>query len=155
MAKGDKFMGKFCKKETVLGISFLIIVLVFSWNLPALAQGCKGSLKLRVVDVKGEITALNCAYIWDEMADAVWFMTEDKSRMNIQFSRIKKISTVRNQEGAAILLPGVEYVLAILELKDGDSKKLFVRDLYPGIVGNTSGGTKRFEFRKTQTVEFE
>jgi hypothetical protein len=155
MTKGDNFMGNFWKKETFLGVGLLTIVLVLSWTLPAFAQDCKGNLKLRVVDVKGEVTALDCAYIWDEMADAVWFMTEDKGRMNMQFSRIKRISTIRNQAGAAILMPDVGYVLTTLELKDGASKKVFVRDLYPGIVGNTPGGTKRFEFRNLQTVDFE
>jgi hypothetical protein len=75
--------------------------------------------------------------------------------VDIKLHRIRKISIVRDQEGRVILPPGapVSYILAVVELKDGDSRKIFIRE--NTIVGYNSWGKHTLALRNIQTVQFE
>ena len=151
-------MGNLSKRQRLVSIGLLLLtfVLVLSLSLSAIAQECKGpNLNLTVFDMKGEVINLNCAYYGYDTWDSITCLTDGGIYVDIKLHRIRKISIVRDQEGRVILPPGapVSYILAVVELKDGDSRKIFIRE--NTIVGYNSWGKHTLALRNIQTVQFE
>jgi hypothetical protein len=104
--------------------------------------------------MKGEVINLKCAYYWFGSCDSISGVTDGESHLDIDLNRIQEISIVRDQEGKALSLGVVApHILAVVKLKDGDSKKIFIKE--ENIVGYDSWGKHSVSFRNIQTVYFE
>ena len=153
-------MGNLNHKQDVLGIGncilLLILILVPSMSISALAQECGPNLSLKVVDLYGHVTRLRCAYIgYDSSRDSLECVTDESSRLNVDIYRIKKISLLTNWDGEPSFLSNTPSVLAIVQLKDGQSKRVYITDPSRYVVGYSSWGKQFFDLIDIQTVEFE
>jgi hypothetical protein len=136
------------------GLFLSLFFLVFSFNLSALAQECDGpNLNLRILDMNGEIINLSCAYYWFG-SDSISSVTDGGSHLDIDLNKIREISIVRDQQGKALSRGVVDpYILAVVKLKDGDSRKIFIKE--QNIVGYDSWGRHSVSMRNIKTVHFE
>jgi hypothetical protein len=143
------------KQQIVVGIGLLLIcLLVLSLSLSAIAQQCVGpNLNLTVEDTKGTITNLSCGYIGLETLYSLDCWTESKSKLSFEFSKIKRITPVRDAIGKAVTSLG-DTLLAIVELKTGDSIKLYISG--SGSVGGYDAmGKQAFPLANVKSVEFK
>lgn len=144
-------------RRRLVGIGLLLspFALVLSLSLSAIAMECEGpNLSLRILDMKGEVINLTCAYYWFGSCDSISGITDGGSNLDIDLNRIREISIVRDQEGKALSRGVVpSYILAVVKLKDGDSREIFIKE--ENIVGYDSWGKHSVSFRNIQTVHFE
>jgi hypothetical protein len=143
------------RKLAGIGLLLLPFALVLSLSLSAIAMECEGpNLSLSILDTKGEVINLTCAYYWFNSCDSISSVTDGGSHLDIDLNRIREISIVRDQEGKALSLGVVApHILAVVKLKDGDSRKIFIKE--ENIVGYDSWGKHSVSFRNIQTVHFE
>jgi hypothetical protein len=139
-----------------MGLLLLIFTVVFSLSVSTMAQECKGpNLNLTIREMKGEVTKLTCGFIGSSKRVAVHFYTEGRGRLSIPYSKLRKISMIRDEEGKVITMPNMDppYYLATIALRDGESRKIYVRD--ETVSGKSSWGAHTFHLSNIQTVEFE
>ena len=149
-------MGHFFKTKKSVGIGLFLFAfaLVFSLNLSATAQECKGpNRRLTVTDIKGEITSLTCGYIGSETQSLLYSFTESRSEVNIEIDKVRRITPLRDP-GGKVIAPYSSSLFAIVELKNGDSRRLRVIT-FGKIGGYSSWGRQTFDFDKVETIEFE
>ena len=149
-------MGSRLKKQIVVGVGLLVFIclLVFSLSLSAIAQQCKGpNLNLTVEDTKGAIANLSCGYIGVDTLSSLDCWTESNSKLSIDFSKIKRITPVRDATGKAVSSLGAN-LLATVELKAGDTTRLYVSGS-GSVGGNDARGKQAFPFANIKSVEFK
>jgi hypothetical protein len=144
------------KKKPAAHISFFLLtfVLALSWDLPAMAQRCKGpNLEVSVVNTGGEVTRLTCAYIGSDLLYRLSCRTESGSDLQIDLDRIRKISVLRDKKGKLVWDSESAYFLATVQLKDGNSRKLYISGF--AVVGYNTWGKQSFDADEIKTVDFE
>jgi hypothetical protein len=144
------------EKKTAAHISFFLLafVLALSWGLPTMAQQCKGpNLTLSVVGKGGEVTRLTCAYIGSNLLYWLSCRTESGSDLQINLDRIRKISVLRDKKEKLIWDSESAYFLATVQLKDGNSRKLYISGF--AVVGYSAWGKQSFDADEIKTVDFE
>ncbi len=150
-------MGNLFNRRKLVGIGLLLslFTLVPSLSLSAIARECESpNLTLRILDMKGEVLNLTCAYYWFGSCDSISSETDSGSHLDIDLNRIEEISIVRDQEGKVLSRGGVHpYIFAVVKLRDGNSRELFIKE--QNIVGYDSWGKRSISFRNIQTVHFE
>jgi hypothetical protein len=151
-------MKKVLKRQHFLAIELLLLIfsVPFWLSLPAMAQECKGpNLNLTIREMKGEVTKLTCGSIGRSKRVAVHFYSESRGRLSIPYSKLRRISMVRDEEGKIISMSNMDppHYLATIVLRDGESRKIYVRD--ETIAGRSSWGTHTFHLSNLQTVEFD
>ena len=152
------------KHQTIkrnLSIAFLLVALVIIAQipLPSISQECKGSnLNLTVTDITGEITHLRCGYFGFNNRDSILCRTESDGSIEIPFYNLRRIDIIRNRGGRVILGSGPHGarppILSVVELKNGDKRKLYILDL-ASIGGYSSWGKQTFILDMLCTVEFQ
>ncbi len=149
-------MGSRLKKQIVVGIglSLWVCLLVFSFSMSTMAQQCKGpNLNLTVEDTTGAIANLTCGYIGHEALLSLDCWTENNTKQTVDFSKIKKMTPLRDAAGKAVSSLG-ENLLVTLELKNGDSRRLYISG--SGSVGGYNAtGKLAFPLAKLKSVEFK
>jgi len=149
-------MGSRLKQKIVVGVglSLLICLLVFSLSLSAIAQQCKGpNLNLTVEDTKGAMVNLSCGYIGSETLYSLDCWTESNSKLSFEFSKIRRMTPVRDAIGKAVSSLGGT-LLVTVEFKAGDSRKLYISG--SGSVGGIEAmGKQAFPFANVKSVEFQ
>jgi hypothetical protein len=149
-------MANLFEKETGAPISFFLLtfLLTLSWGLPVMAQPCKGpNLTLSVVDTGGEVTRLTCAYIGSDLLHLLSCRTESGSDLQINLNRIRRISVLRDKKGKVAWDSESAYILATVQLKDGNSRNLHISGF--SVVGHSAWGKQSFDADKIKTVDFE
>ena len=138
-----------------IGLFLSPFALVLSLSLSAMALECENPrTSLRILDMKGEVINLTCAYYSFDSCDSISSVSDGGSHLDIDLDRIREISIVRDQEGKALSRGVVpSYILAVVKLKDGDSRKIFIKE--ENIVGYDSWGKHSVSLRNIQTVHFE
>jgi hypothetical protein len=156
LSSGGVNMGSQLKKQIVVGVGLLALIclLVFSSSLSTIAQQCKGpNLNLTVEDTRGAIANLTCGYIGVDTLSSLDCWTESNSKLSFEFSKIRRITPVRDATGKAVSSLGGT-LLVTVELKTGDSRRLYISGS-GSVGGNDAMGKQAFTFANIKSVEFK
>ena len=118
---------------------------------------------LRITDLFDDVSIITNAWIQYKDQPFLYCMTRSRNRLKIELAKIKKISIFFNSNEKPSFMPSTDpaYILANVELKNGDSKTLYLitntfglAGVHPDIQGVSEFGQQSFYFSKIKTIEF-